>query len=231
MKHQPVTEHLKVDAPIWRRLLRFSMPEWTPIKIAVVILISITLIVFVDIVAGVSDESCDGLNVLFNAEAGREYLTERRGLGERFVEDLAKLGLSGIANVLAAIKTARLLDLTKNDAVITVATDSGALYASERILTENKHFSGGFDQIHAGEIYARHMLGVNIDHIFEPTHLDRNRIFNLGYYTWVEQQGVSLDDFESRRDQRFWKNLHQILPVWDEMIGKFNDRTGAARQK
>ena len=28
---------------------------------------------------------------------------------------------------------------------------------------------------------------------------DRNRIFNLGYFTWVEQQGVSLDDFEARR--------------------------------
>ena len=36
------------------------------------------------------------------------------------------------------------------------------------------------------------------------TRVDRERIFNLGYYTWVEQQGISLDDFEARRDPAFW---------------------------
>ncbi len=35
MRHQPQTEHLKADAPLWRRLFRPSMPEWTPMKIAV----------------------------------------------------------------------------------------------------------------------------------------------------------------------------------------------------
>ncbi|MCS5600013.1 MAG: hypothetical protein NZ707_09725, partial [Rhodospirillales bacterium] len=65
------------------------------------------------------------------------------------------------------------------------------------------------------------------DHILETTHRDRNRIFNLGYYTWVEQQNISLNDFESRRDQRFWHKLHQLLPIWDEMIREFNKRTGS----
>ena len=36
------------------------------------------------------------------------------------------------------------------------------------------------------------------------TRADRDRIFNLGYFTWVEQQGVPLDEFEARRDQAFW---------------------------
>ena len=180
-----------------------------------------------DIVAAVSDQRCDSLNVLFNTTVGHQYLINRRGLDCGIVENLTKLGLSGIANLLAAIKTARLLKLTKNDVVITVATDSGALYASERISTENKFFPEGFDQTSAGETYARDLLGVDGDHILETTQRDRDRIFNLGYYTWVEQQGISLEDFEIRRDQKFWNNLHQLLPVWDEMIKEFNHRTGA----
>ena len=58
--------------------------------------------------------------------------------------------------------------------------------------------------------------------------VERNRIFNLGYFTWVEQRGVSLADFEARRDQAFWRGLHGLLPLWDQMIGAFNRQTGAA---
>jgi len=57
---------------------------------------------------------------------------------------------------------------------------------------------------------------------------ERNRIFNLGYFTWVEQRGVALADFEARRDQAYWRGLHDLLPVWDEMIAAFNRDTGAA---
>ena len=51
---------------------------------------------------------------------------------------------------------------------------------------------------------------------------DRERIFNLGYYTWVEQQGTSLEDFDRRRDQAFWDGLMDLVPVWDGMIDGVN---------
>ena len=56
---------------------------------------------------------------------------------------------------------------------------------------------------------------------------DRRRIFNLGYYTWVEQQGVAFDAFVGRRDQRFWRELRDLVPAWDELIRAFNERSGA----
>ena len=59
----------------------------------------------------------------------------------------------------------------------------------------------------------------------ELSHLDRNRIFNLGYFTWVEQQGISIEDFEARRSQEFWKALLDLVPAWDELIVEFNRRT------
>lgn len=55
---------------------------------------------------------------------------------------------------------------------------------------------------------------------------DKNRVFNLGYFTWVEQQGVSLEEFEARRDQDFWVGLRKLIPVWDKMIEEFNAESG-----
>ena len=61
----------------------------------------------------------------------------------------------------------------------------------------------------------------------ELTHVDRKRVFNLGYYTWVEQQGVSLEDFDRRKNQAFWTDLQATIPAWDKLIKDFNDDTGA----
>ena len=80
----------------------------------------------------------------------------------------------------------------------------------------------------AGENFGRFMLGSDIEDLIETTKTDRDRIFNLGYYTWVEQQGVSIEDFVVRREQTFWKALRDELPKWDEMIGEFNSRTGVS---
>ena len=39
------------------------------------------------------------------------------------------------------------------------------------------------------------------DHMIDCTEADRRRIFNLGYYTWVEQQGTPFELFEARRSR------------------------------
>ena len=65
--------------------------------------------------------------------------------------------------------------------------------------------------------------------MLECTEHDRNRIFNLGYYTWVEQQGTPFELFEARRQQAFWRGLRRYLGVWDEMITDFNARAAAPR--
>jgi len=64
------------------------------------------------------------------------------------------------------------------------------------------------------------------DHVLELSHGERTRIFNLGYYTWVEQQGVSLEDFDRRKDQRFWQGLVETIPEWDRLIDEFNEEVG-----
>ena len=70
-------------------------------------------------------------------------------------------------------------------------------------------------------------MGVADDHVLELTHSERKRIFNLGYYTWVEQQGVSVEEFDRRKYQAFWRSLVETVPVWDRMIQEMNEEVGA----
>ena len=126
------------------------------------------------------------------------------------------------------IKLAKRLHLGDDDLVVTVATDGAALYESElpngaaaRLARTASTRSA------AAQVFGEHLLGAAEDHLLECADSDRNRIFNLGYYTWVEQQGVPLDEFEARREQSFWRSLLDLVPVWDELIAELNGRSGA----
>jgi hypothetical protein len=72
------------------------------------------------------------------------------------------------------------------------------------------------------------MLGATDDHLLECGGAERDRIFNLGYFTWVEQQGVSIAEFEARRHRSFWDGLRELPGAWDGLIRGFNERSGAA---
>jgi cysteine synthase A len=179
-----------------------------------------------DVVVGVSDRSVGALDLLFNSEIGLAYLSERRRISPDLVDSLSCLGLSGIANVVAAIKAAKRFELGENDVLMTVATDSAALYGSERRKFETANYPGRFDMVNAGEIFAQHVVGAADNDVLELTHGERSRIFNLGYFTWVEQQGVPVEDFERRRNQSFWRGLRQAGTAWDGLITEFNARAG-----
>jgi cysteine synthase len=181
-----------------------------------------------DLVAGISDRATDQLSVLFATREGVEFLRTGRQVPEQVLRDLPAFGLSSICNILAAVKTAKYLRLGPDDVIITVATDGAGMYGSERERIAARDFPDGFGRADAAGVFGRWMLGIGPDDLLETTLADRNRIFNLGYYTWVEQQGVSLADFEARRDQRFWAGLRDLLPAWDAMITEFNERTGLA---
>ncbi len=182
-----------------------------------------------DVVLAVSDRATDRLGVLFGTDVGRGYLG-RRGVPPEAIERLPSLGLSSICNVLGAIKTAKYFDLGPDDAIVTVATDGAALYASEQQAALRRYFPAGFDELAAAEVFGEHLLGTGAGDLLELGRWERERIFNLGYFTWVEQQGVSLEDFEARRDPRFWSAIRDVVPSWDDMIDDVNARTGVLEE-
>jgi cysteine synthase len=102
------------------------------------------------------------------------------------------------------------------------------MYESERARILARDFPGGFDSLSAAEAFGRWMLAAGTDHVLETNKRDRERIFNLGYFTWVEQQGVPIEDFVARRQPSFWSGLREKLSRWDEMIKEFNARTGVS---
>ncbi len=180
-----------------------------------------------DVAVAISDRSTDDLGLLFGSPEGRAYLGGRRNVPAALVDSLDALGLSSICNVLGAIKIARYYDLGPEDVIATVATDGAEMYSSERELARRRHFEAGFDEVCAGEVFGEHLLGAGTDNLLELSLVDRTRIFNLGYYTWVEQQGTSIEEFQARRDQSFWREIRTVVAEWDELIDELNARTGA----
>ena len=89
-----------------------------------------------------------------------------------------------------------------------------------------ENFQGKFNELDAAETYGCYLGGAATDNLLELDRIGRERIFNLGYYTWVEQQGVSLADFDIRRKQNFWDDLTDYISIWDQMISSFNLETG-----
>ncbi|MCY3891077.1 MAG: pyridoxal-5'-phosphate-dependent protein subunit beta, partial [bacterium] len=178
-----------------------------------------------DVVVAVSDQATDELGVLFSSPEGRALLAQR-GVGDDVIAHLDNLGLSSICNMLASAKMAAALDCGPDDVIVTVATDGAALYGSERAKTIETAFKGSFGAAEADVVAGRWLNGVDTDHLLKLSDRDRDRVFNLGYFTWVEQQGVDLAHFDARRDQSFWVALRDLVPVWDELIADFNARTG-----
>ena len=105
---------------------------------------------------------------------------------------------------------------------MTVATDGAPMYATELAKAVARDFPGGFDAVAAADAFGEHVLGGGGARLLDLDDERRRRIFNLGYFTWVEQQGVPFAEFSARRDQAFWRELRTLLPAWDEMIVEFN---------
>ena len=174
-----------------------------------------------DFVVGVSDQATNNLNLIFNTDIGQNYLKSKKGLKDVFVERLPEFGFSSIANIIASIKLAKYMNLGPEDAIITVATDGAELYLTELEKTK-KEFYGIYDEISCAEICGQFLKGITTDHTLELNQKEKERIFNLGYYTWVEQQGIDLNDFEKRRDQGFWLDHYNHILSLDDRIEEFN---------
>jgi len=177
-----------------------------------------------NVVTAVDDEYCLRLLRLFNEAKGREYLAGN-GVDKDIIESLDLIGISGIANILSAIKTARYFEFTSDDILVAVATDSVELYGSR--LEELNAERGEYSLLQAARDHEKCMLGSTTDHMKELTYNDQKAIHNLKYFTWIEQQGKDVEDLRRLWDDRtIWKKIFSQPVRWDELITEFNNRTG-----
>ena len=145
---------------------------------------------------------------------------------DELIEKLTWLGISGIANVLCCIKMAKYYELTENDVVGTVLTDSAAMYQSRVDELNQQH--GAYNAHEAAMDHARHMLDLKTDSMLELTYTERKRVHNLKYYTWVEQQGMTVEDLNAQwyDTKGTWDVVHAQAKELDELINEFNEATG-----
>ncbi len=177
-----------------------------------------------DMVTAIDDEDCMRLLRLFNEPKGLKYL-KSLGVDENIIKDLHLIGISGIGNLLSAIKTAKYYEMTEEDVVVTIATDSADMYRSR--LDEQKESKGKYSEIEAAKDFEKCMLGTTVDYMKEFGYYDRKNIHNLKYFTWIEQQGKELEDLNQLwNDRAIWDKIFNQVHRWDELINEFNDRTG-----
>ena len=179
-----------------------------------------------DMAIAIDDEDSQRLLRLFNTADGQAYLKNELGLDDALIEKLTWLGISGIANVLCCIKMAKYYELTEDDILCTVLTDSAGMYGSR--IEELNEAHGAYSQLEAGKDHALHMLGLKTDNLLELTYADRKRIHNLKYYTWVEQQARDVKDLNALwyDTKGTWDAVHAQADELDALINEFNEATG-----
>ncbi len=177
-----------------------------------------------DVVIGIDDEITIRLLRLFNEPEGRTLL-KAEGVPAEVVDQLDLLGISSVGNLVAAIKFAKYFELTEHDVIFTVFTDSMELYGSR--IQELREERGPYTRSQAHRDWDL-LQGISTDWVQELGYYDRKRIHNLKYFTWVEQQGKSVEELNAQWYdwKRYWGEIHRLAPKIDERIREFNRRVG-----
>jgi cysteine synthase len=173
-----------------------------------------------DAVAAVDDEDCMRVLRLFNEAEGLDYIRSQ-GVSADARGMLPLLGISGIGNLLASIKTAKYYEFGADDVIVTIFTDSSALYASR--LAELAQERGAYSLMNAVRDLEGPVRHQGIEYFKELTYYERKALHNLKYYTWVEQQGKTPEELNAQRDPEYWRALFEDeVRVFDRLIEDFN---------
>lgn len=177
-----------------------------------------------DFVVGVDDEAPMRAMRLFNESLGRQALVAN-GVSQELVDQLDILGISGIGNMIAAIKYAKYNELNENQIVVSIATDAMQLYASR--LGELEAERGVYTEADAQRDIEL-IRSIAIDHTKELSYYEKKSIHNLKYYTWIEQQGRDANELNAQwydHDNYWYKTFDQVDDI-DALIRKFNEQVG-----
>ena len=181
-----------------------------------------------DMVIGVDDNISMNLIRLFNEPAGHELL-KQQGIDSQLVDKLNYLGISSIANIAGAIKMAKYYEYNENDVVFTVATDSMEMYQSR--LAELQTELGNYTETRANVDYERYLQGLDSEGVLELSYREKKRMHNLKYFTWVEQQGKTVEELDAQWYQDdYWSSKFSLADEWDEKIEAFNAETGLLKK-
>jgi cysteine synthase len=141
---------------------------------------------------------------IFADEGGRQALVEDFGIDPALVDIFAhRFGISSICNIFGAIKAVKHYGFGPDDLVVTIATDGMDRYPS--VMEAMRQTYGVVDRTEAIARVRSLFHGLRTDWVFDGTADNRERWHNLKYYTWVEQQGKTVDELEAQRCDEWWE--------------------------
>ena len=191
-------------------------------------------------IQGIGDKHATWIHHVMNMDAlmciddleskmGLQFLTEEPGwkimidelkIPEEKVKKLASIfGISGVANLLGAIKTAKFFELTKDDVIVTICTDAIDRYYSVMEQLTQKY--GKMDLTEAKVRLVSIFHKQKLDWILEGTRHAKNSWHNLKYFTWVEQHGKSIEELNAQRHEEYWINQQQKVFEMNKLIEEF----------
>ena len=154
---------------------------------------------------------------VFAEEAGRETLVRRFGLSEDVVEQYSRIfGISSICNILGAIKTIKFYGLGSDSLVVTIATDGMDRYHS--VMKAMAEQYGPMDEAEATAAMRGLLQWQKTDWIKEGTLDTRRQWHNLKYYTWVEQQGKTVEELNAQLDPDWWIQHQELVAEIDRRL-------------
>ena len=154
---------------------------------------------------------------VFAEEEGRKTLAKEFGVSEELVEILGtKFGISSVCNVFGAIKAAKHYHFGKDDLIVTIATDGIDRYHS--VMANMRRDYGAVDHTEAVARIRSLFHGLRTDWIWDGTWENRERWHNLKYYTWVEQQGKTVEELNAQRADEYWEAQQARVGEIDEKL-------------
>ncbi len=165
----------------------------------------------------IDDLECKMGLQLLTEEAGWRTMIDRYGVPEADVRTLSEIfGISGVCNVLGAIKAAKFYGLGRDDLIATVCTDAIDRYRS--VMAQLTATYGKMDETEAAVRLVSIFHRQKLDWIQEGTREARERWHNLKYYTWVEQQGKTVEELNAQRSQAYWQAEQARVDEIDRLI-------------
>lgn len=170
-----------------------------------------------DAIMCLDDIECKKGLQLLTSEAGQQTLARRYGVSETKMKRLATIfGISGVCNALGAIKTAKHYRLGKRDVIVIICTDAIDRYHS--VMEEMARVYGEIDDARAMAYVEAIFHGAKTDWIKDGTPDVRRQWHNLKYFSWVEQQGKTVEELDAQRDPEWWIGHQQLIPEMNARI-------------
>lgn len=169
-----------------------------------------------DGLACIDDIECLRILHVFTREAGLETLVKNYGVSESDARTIQNtFGISGICNLLGAIKTAKHFGMGKKDAIVIPATDNNDRYESVMQEWDAQH---AMDESAAVARIGGILRHQKTDWYLDGTPENRRRWHNLKYYTWVEQQGKTVEELNAQLDPDWWVGHQARVAEIDQKI-------------